>query len=117
MNGSSCSARAGGIYVQEFGMLEVMLPMISMAILKYSESKDYCIMFMPNNMTELQDFLEQYVPKKYHYGMDQYLKNMWQESIYNFILVDFKTKDIKRRFRKGFSIIIDTEEFPLKGKK
>lgn len=71
---------------------------------------DYFVMFMPNNMTELTDFLEQYVQKKYHYGMDTYLKNMWDDSIYNFILVDMKTKDSNRRYRKGFSDIININD-------
>lgn len=72
-------------------------------------NNDYFIFFMPNNMSELTDFLEQYVPKKYWKRMDEYLKHMWQESIYNFIVVDFKTKDVNRRYRKGFSepIIFD----------
>jgi hypothetical protein len=61
------------------------------------------IYFMPNNMSEVDDFLEQYVGKTERKKMRQYLKDMWNESIYNFIMVDFRTKDIKRRFRKNFS--------------
>lgn len=72
-------------------------------------NSDYFILFMPNNMTELTDFLEQYVPKRYWKKMDGYLKQMWEESIYNFVVVDFKTKDVKRRYRKGFSEPIDLD--------
>lgn len=79
-------------------------------------NNDYFIFFMPNNMSEMTDFLEQYVQKKYWYGMDAYLKQMWAESIYNFVLVDFKTKDVNRRYRKGFSEIINLDELLVKGK-
>jgi hypothetical protein len=66
-------------------------------------NNDYFVMFSPNNETELDDFLEQYVSKTKRALMREYLKKMWAESIYNFILVDFKTKDPSRKFRKGFS--------------
>lgn len=66
-------------------------------------NNDYMIYFMPNNMSEVDDFLEQYVGKTERKKMRQYLKDMWNESIYNFIMVDFRTKDITRRFRKNFS--------------
>lgn len=64
---------------------------------------DYFIFFMPNNETELDDFLEQFISKPKRLKMRIYLKEMWAESIYNFILVDFKSKDINRRYRKNFS--------------
>lgn len=77
-------------------------------------NNDYFIFFMPNNISELDHFLEQYVQKKYHWGMDQYLKEMWEESIYHFILVDFKTRTTARRFRKGFSELINLDDLPVK---
>lgn len=67
---------------------------------------DYFIFFMPNNETELDNFLEQFISKPKRKYMREYLKNMWNESIYNFILVDYKTKDINRRYRKNFNIPI-----------
>lgn len=74
-------------------------------------NNDYFVMFMPNNETELDNFLEQYVSKPDRNRMREYLKNMWNESIYNFILVDYKTDDPSRKYRKGFSepIILDRD--------
>lgn len=72
-------------------------------------NNDYFVFFSPNNMTELDDFLEQYVSRPDRIKMRDYLKQMWRESIYNFVLVDMRTKDANRKYRKGFSepILLD----------
>lgn len=80
-------------------------------------NSSYMFFFRPYNLTELQHFLEQYVQKKYWYGMEEYLKNMWAENHYQFILVDFVSNESGRRYRKGFSEPIDIDSFPSKPSK
>lgn len=82
-------------------------------------NSDYFILFSPNNMTELENFYEQYIPKRYWWGMNEYLENMWANNKYQFLLVDFKTHEAARRFREGFSKPILINELPQKptGKK
>lgn len=77
-------------------------------------NSDYFVLFRPNNMTELENFFDQYIPKRFIYGMNEYLKDMWRENRYQFILVDFKTSEPERRFRQGFSTPILLEELPKK---
>lgn len=77
-------------------------------------NSDYFVLFRPNNMTELENFFEQYVPKRYIYGMNEYLKEMWANNKHQFVLVDFKTHDANRRFRQGFSTPILLDELPKK---
>jgi hypothetical protein len=79
-------------------------------------NSDYFILFSPNNIQELENWYEQYIPRRYWYGMNEYLKNMWGENIYQFVLADFKTHSTNRRFREGFSKPIILDELPKKEK-
>ena len=77
-------------------------------------NSDYIAAFRPNNMTELENMYEQFIPKRYWWGMNEYLKNMWDNNRYQFLFVDFKTHDSNRRFREGFSKPIILDELPKK---
>ncbi len=79
-------------------------------------NSDYMIFFQTHNYNELENLMEQLIPKRYQWGFKDYIKNMWANNHYQFICVDFKTKDHNRRFREGFSKLIILEELPIKKK-
>lgn len=66
-------------------------------------NSDYFIAFQPHNYTELENAFEQFIPKKERKSFGDYLKQMWANNYYQFLYIDFKTKDATRRFREGFS--------------
>ena len=80
-------------------------------------NSDYMIFFQTHNYNELEDLMDQLIPKRYQWGFKEYIKNMWADNHYQFILVDFKTKQHNRRFREGFSKPIILDELPTKTKK
>jgi predicted AAA+ superfamily ATPase len=66
-------------------------------------NSDYFCLFRPFNINETEDFLSQYIQKKYHKKFMNYLEKVWNDDPHAFILIDNKSKDSDRKFRLGFS--------------
>lgn len=67
---------------------------------------DYLIFFEPNNLGELDRVAEQNVDKGSRKEFIKKIKDIFSSEPYSFITIDYKTKNQKRRFRKGFSALM-----------
>lgn len=70
---------------------------------------DYIGFFYPNNETQLDMLLDEFITKTKRKRMREYLLDMWADSIYNFLWIDYKTKDISHRYKCNFSQIINLD--------
>lgn len=68
----------------------------------------HLVFFRPNNLSELDRFLEENVQKTQRKEYSKAFKDAWQTE-YNFILVDYLNGDLKMRFREGFSTPLPVE--------
>jgi len=69
-------------------------------------NSDCFIVFAPSNMTESEQFLLQFVPKKYKKQMEERLIDIFQIP-YVFICVNNQKRNIMERLRIGFSNVIE----------
>jgi len=67
---------------------------------------DYIGFFYPNNETQLDMLLDEFITKTKRRQMREYLNKMWADSMYNFLWIDYKTKDMQNRYRCNFSDVI-----------
>ena len=69
-------------------------------------NSDYMVLFEPNAFVELEDYLNQYISRKERPTFMEKLKSMWEENKHQFLMLDFKTTDKNKRYRKGFTEIL-----------
>jgi pyrimidine operon attenuation protein/uracil phosphoribosyltransferase len=70
---------------------------------------DYIGFFYPNNETQLDMLLDEFITKTKRKQMREYLNKMWAKSIYNFLWIDYKTKNLSDRYKCNFSEIINLD--------
>ncbi len=64
------------------------------------------LFFKPGNMSELQFFVDENCEKDKKKETAREFKEVWKK-IYKFIVIDYITQDVNRRFREGFSNPLD----------
>ena len=68
-------------------------------------NSDYFLIFSPFNLSESEQFLEQYVLKRYRKEMGKIILDIWKKK-HSFIFVDNSEYDSTKKIKEGFDKVI-----------